>query len=158
MKPTPKQLPPIGVKVFSWLFLFGLAAPLFAIYQIRTIGTQISISAFGLSLKGGQHSLLWILALDFVLFMAGLASLFILVRRKFAYDFGIFYCVITLLITITVHVMVRGHNEMTLINVLIQYPLLLLFLIHLIRYRRHWIMQRGEQGGGGNSVALRVSP
>ena len=158
MKSDSKQFPPTWIKVFSWLFLFGLIVPVAVIYQLGTIGTQLSISAFGLTLRGGQHSLPWIIALDIVLFMAGLAALFILLRRKYAYDFAIFYCGCAFVITITGHIITKGHNEMTWINVMIQYPLLLSFLIHLVLHRREWIMQHGEQAGGSNSAALRASP
>jgi len=157
MNPNSTRLPPLWIKVFSWLSLVYLVVPVLAIWQISTIGTQLGVSAFGLALRGDLHPLSWIIALDLVAFMAGLTGLFILTRRRFAYDFGIFHCAINFIVTIAAHFIIRGHNEMTWLNVSLQYPLLLLFSIHLIRHRGQWIAQHGEVDGGRKVTELHSS-
>ena len=80
----------------------------------------------------------WILAIDFVLFMAALTALFILTKRSFAYDFGILYCAVALAITIPGHFVFGDWSSKAWGNITVQYPLLVCFLVHLIRNRAHW--------------------
>ena len=138
MKTIKTKLPPTWVKIFSCLFLIFLISPFFAAWQIFETGSQHSISAFGLELHGGHDPLAWILAIDSVLFMAALTALFILTKRSFAYDFGILYCVVALAITIPGHFLVGDWSSKAWSNITVQYPLLVCFLVHLIRNKTHW--------------------
>lgn len=137
---TKPALPPVWIKIASWLFLIYLAVPLLALWQIRATGGQLSISAYGLRLEGGREPLAWILAIDALLFLGGLTALFLLIRRRFAYDFGIFYCASTLVFTVACHLILGAHYELSGINAIIHYSLLCAFFIHLVRHRRTWRM------------------
>jgi hypothetical protein len=138
MKTIKTKLPPTWVRIFSFLFLIFLISPFFAAWQIFETGSQHSISAFGLELQGGRDPLAWILAIDSILFMASLTALFILTKRSFAYDFGILYCAVALAITIPGHFLVGDWSSKAWSNITVQYPLLVYFLVHLIRNRAHW--------------------
>lgn len=143
MKIENETLPPTWVKVFSYLFLIYLVVPVFAIWQLREAGSTLGVSAFGIDLKGNKDPIQWILAIDLILFLGGLTGLFIIKRRRFAYGLGIAYCIVTLLVTPTAHLTVSGGNPGRWIGAAIQYPMLILFLIHLVRHRRDWIKQSG---------------
>lgn len=150
MNPSADQLPPTWIKAFSWLFLIFLAAPVLGILQIGNSGAELSIAAFGLTLRAGENSTAWIIGIHIVLFAGGLTGLFILRRRRFAYDFGISYCFLALLVTAAGHLFHAG--ETSGINMAIQYPLLLLFLWHLIAHRREWIRRHGWRAVEGHSL------
>jgi hypothetical protein len=138
MKTSENHLPPRWIKVFSCLFLIFLIMPLIAIWQIADTGTQLGISAFGLELEGGKDPLIWMLAIDGVLFLAALTGLFIVTKRTFAYEFGIVYCAVAIGLTVPAHFAVGDWDEAAWSNITLQYPLLIAFLVHLIRNRRNW--------------------
>lgn len=138
MKTSETSLPPGWVKVFSWLYLIFLPMPLFAIWQIVDTGTQLGVSAFGLQLKSGEDPLGWMLAIDGVLLLGALTGLFIVTKRDFAYGFGIVYCAIAIAVTVPGHVAVGDWDGAAWSNIALQYPLLIAFLVHLVRYRRNW--------------------
>jgi hypothetical protein len=138
MKTTETPLPPTWIKVFSWLFLVFLLMPLFALWQIIDTGTQLGVSAFGLELKGGQDPLIWMLAIEAVLFLAALTGLFIVTKREFAYGFGIIYCITAIGLTVPAHFVVGDWDGAAWSNISLQYPLLIAFLVHLIRNRQNW--------------------
>jgi len=131
-------LPPTWIKVCSWFFLIFLLMPLFAIWQIMYADKQLGVSAFGLNLKSDKDPLIWMLAIDGVLFLAALTGLSIITKRTFAYGFGIIYCLIALGVTIPAHFAVGDWDGSTFSNIAIQYPLLIAFLVHLIGSRRKW--------------------
>jgi hypothetical protein len=145
MKTKTSKLPPTWVKVFSCLFLIFLIFPLFVAWQVFETGSQYGISAFGLDLEGGQDPLAWMLAVDAVLFMAALTGLFIVTRRSFAYDFGIFYCAATFTVTIPANFYVGDWDGVAWSNIGVQYPLLFCFLVHLIRNRAQWKDQNANK-------------
>ena len=135
------MLPPRWVKVFSWLFLIFLVIPVFAAWQIFDTGAQLGVSAFGLDLEGDTDPLAWMLAMDAVLFLAALTGLFILTRRSFAYTFGIFYGLTAIVVTVSAHFRVGDWDESAWMNIAVQYPLLVCFLVHLFRNHARWRAQ-----------------
>jgi len=145
MKINETALPPTWVRVFSYLFLIFLIFPIFVAWQIFETGAQYSISAFGLELEGGEDSLAWMLAVDAVLFMAALTGLFIVTKRSFAYEFGILYCAAALAVTIPANFLIGDWNGDAWSNILVQYPLLICFLVHLIRNRAQWKNQNASK-------------
>ncbi|MBN8458731.1 MAG: hypothetical protein J0M04_12930 [Verrucomicrobia bacterium] len=138
MKIDQNNLPPMWVKIFSGIFLFFLVTPLFAVWQIRNTGYQHWITAFGLNLESGRVSLVWMLALDVILFSGALTGLFILTKRAFAYGFGVFYCISAIVVSVLAHLSVGTRDEISWQNISVQYPLLICFLIHLVRNRSRW--------------------
>jgi len=138
MENNTVNLPPRWVKAFSWLFMIFLVIPVISAFQIFDTGSQLGVSAFGLDLKGGEDPLAWILAVDALLFLAALTGLFIITKRPFAYDFGIFYCVAAIGVSLQGHFAVGDWNEETGMSISIQYLLLFCFLVHLLRNRNHW--------------------
>jgi uncharacterized membrane protein YhaH (DUF805 family) len=138
MKNKESKLPPFWIKVFSWLFLVFLVIPVLAFWQIKSTGTQLGISAFGLELKGNEDPLGWMIAVDAVLFLAAISALSILTKRRYAYDLSIFYCVFALAVTIPALFLLGDRNAVTLLNIAIQFPLLICFLIHLWKNRNIW--------------------
>ena len=150
MKSQDTKLPPTWVKAFSCLFTIYLLVPVLAFWQIREAGSPLGVAAFGVDLKGDRDPLAWILAFDVVLFLGGLTGLLILRRQRFAYDFGIGYCVVTLGVTLPAHLVIPGGNPWSGLGAAIQYPLLILFLVHLIRNRRGWNGQCERQSGASS--------
>lgn len=138
MKIDKSNLPPMWVKIFSGIFLIFLVTPLLAVWQISDTGYQHCITAFGLKLESGRASLVWMLALDVILFLGALTGLFILTKRAFAYGFGVFYCIAAIVVSVLAHFSVGTRDEVAWQNIAVQYPLLICFLIHLIRNRHLW--------------------
>ena len=134
MKTDKPKFPPTWVWVFSHLFLIFLLSPFLAAWW----GSGYSISAFGLDLEEGVDPLGWMLAINAVLFMGALTGLFIVTKRAFAYSFGIVYCMTTLAVTIPANFSVGDWNDEAWGNIALQYPLLICFLVHLIRNRTQW--------------------
>ena len=132
-------MPPIWVKAFSWLFIFFLVIPVTAIGDILANGQLLGIRAFGLDLNGEEAPLHWQLGVILVLILAGLTGFFIVWERRFAYSFGIFYCLTTFAITVLAHIQIGGLD--TWKGSIIQYFLLTCFLVHLIRNRMRWVSQ-----------------
>jgi hypothetical protein len=155
MKNKENSLPPPWIKVFSCLFLVFLVIPPLAFWQISSTGTQLGISAFGLELKGGEDPLSWMIALDAVLFIGALSALAILTRRTYAYDLGIFYCIVAFSVAVSGFFFVGTMNLTTIMNVGIQFPLLTCFLIHLCRNRDAW--RKGSVNQSEISTPLRAS-
>ncbi len=145
MKINDNILPPKWVKVFSWMFMVFLIIPVISTVQIYNSGTLLGVSAFGLDLEGDKDPLIWMLAVDGLLFVAALTGLFIVTKRSFAYSFGIFYCVATLGVTLAGHFVVGNWDGAAWLNIVIQYPLLITFLVHLIRNRTRWINQNANK-------------
>ena len=131
--------------------------PIFAVWQIIDRGAQLGVSAFGISLKGGKDPLAWMLALDLVLFLGGVTALLIVSRRRCAYDFGLLYCATALVVTIPAHFIVGSNDATAWVNIWVQYPLLIAFLVRLLRNRRRWATLIGERVGGGDSASLSAS-
>jgi len=145
MKTNDSNLPPKWVEVCSWLYMiFLLIIPLVPVLQIYNNGTQLGVSAFGLDLEGSKDPLGWMLAVDGILFLAALTGLFIVTKRSFAYSFGVFYCVVALGVTLPGHFIVGDWDGAAWMNIVIQYPLLVAFLVHLIRHRNEWKNQNAE--------------
>ena len=145
MRSDTANLPPKWVKVFSWLFMIFLIIPVISAFQIFATGSQLGVSAFGLDLEGGEDPLAWMLAVDSILFLAALTGLFILTKRSFAYGFGIFYCVAAFGVSLTGHFAIGDWDEDAWMNISVQYPLLMCFLVHLIRNRNYWKNQNANK-------------
>jgi hypothetical protein len=145
MKTTDYNLPPKWLKVCSWLFMIFLIIPVISAFQVYSSGTQLGVSAFGLDLEGDKDPLGWMLAVDGVLFLVALTGLFIVTKRSFAYSFGVFYCAVTLGVTLPAHFFVGDWDGAAWTNIVTQYSLLVAFLIHLIRNRARWINQNANK-------------
>lgn len=145
MKSSEIKIPPLWVKVFSFIFLIFLVTPIFAVRQIAQPESQLGISAFGLDLEGSEDPLLWMTGLYLVLFLGALTGLFILLESPFAYGFGIFYCAVAVGVTFPGHFVVGHWDNEAWWNIAIQYPLLAAFLVHLLRNRALWITRTANK-------------
>lgn len=132
------NLPPKWVTLFSWLFLVYLLAPVFAALRIFSEGGAGAVSGFGLDLTTAEDPLHWLLGIDIVMFAGGLTGFFILTKRRLAYDFGIFYCVLTFGITLPANFFVGDWDSDAWLNIMVQYFLLGCFFVHLLRNRALW--------------------
>jgi hydrogenase-4 membrane subunit HyfE len=132
------ELPPTWVKFFSFLFLMFLVVVPMELVTTSGRETGSGIEAFGLSLQAGRDPSGWLLAMDLVLFSAGLTGLFILTRRRYAYDFAIGYCLAAFAGTLSGHFLLGHWNEQARNGALLQYLPLICFLVHLLRHRRAW--------------------
>jgi|GEM_PF-2635257 len=148
---SSSKLPPLWIKFFSCFFLLFLTLP--ALYLMEPFGFPggNSVTAFGLHIKNTKELEIWFLAIGGLLFLGGLTGLFILAKRSFAYDFGIFYCVATLVITIGARIAEIGRQQIIpsyhLLDLSVQYLLLLAFFHHLISKRSAWRNQAANKPG-----------
>ena len=130
----PKILPSKWVSFFSWCFAFLSLIPFFVGCQLILHGDVFGFSAYGFSIGQGSGQVHFTLMLAGAIMLGGLTAIFILTSCKFAYEFGIVYCLYTLGII--------GYGQyfskFSLEDKGIQSLLVLCFLCHLIKNRSYW--------------------
>ena len=129
----PKQLPPKWVKFFSWCFAYLIIIPLIVVGQLIFTGKTHGLSAYGFSLEGGNDPLHFVIMLSGVILLGSLTGIFVLTWRRYAYNFGIVYCLCALAVIFYGYCYGMPKHEGD-----IQGVLLICFLIHLIKHRKTW--------------------
>lgn len=137
-----RNLPPKWVKLFSWCFAYLNVIPLMVITQLIFLGDTHGLSAYGFSLEDNHDLLPFTLVISGVLLLGGLTGIFILTRRSYAYDFGVFYCLCALLSIFYGRISNMPTPEGGESG---ESVLLLLFLVHLCRRRKLWFSQTNKE-------------
>ena len=132
---APHNLPPIWVRVCSWWSLVFLLIPILASLLDPKDGW---VNMLGMSVDTVGPSEHWAMALQVLLFASGLTGLAILVRWKWAYDFGMAYASMSIFVGILGLLANVGGVRDDLPSTAIQHLAFIAFLVHLARHRREW--------------------
>ncbi|MDQ8182719.1 LPXTG cell wall anchor domain-containing protein [Pelagicoccus sp. SDUM812005] len=139
---SKQKLPPLWIKIFSWIFLMFALIPVSYLLNRPFASSGGRVSAFGLRIVNTGDAEVWFLSLIGILFLGSLTGLFILTKRSFAYDFGLFYCLTAVVVTITAHAVGFSPNPFIpkyhVLDIAVQYLLLSAFLYHLAINRSNW--------------------
>ena len=130
-----QMLPPLWVRAGSWLFLIFLIMPILASPLVPEGGT---VEMLGMSVKDVGPSASWAAALELLLFLSGLTALAILMRWKWAYDLGMAYASLSILVGALGLLANVGGVQDNLGDAAVQHLCLGEFLIHLSRHRDEW--------------------
>lgn len=148
------ELLPFWIRVFSWIFLGALFTPFIAIGHV--VG-GVSVSMLDMSLDVTTGPLVWVTT-EVLLFAAGVTALAILMRWKWAYDFGVVFASASILIGALGLLAGIGGVRDNLQSATVQHVAFAVFLVHLIRHRADWKDQapgnppRPARGGSARPV------
>ena len=124
------RLPPYWIRAFSWIFLVLLLSPLLPRGRVVMLGMSFDWET--------GPSVVWVMSLEILLFAAGLTALAIVMRWKWAYDFGTAYASVSILVgALGLLANVGGVRE-NLQLAATQHVAFAVFLVHLVRHRHEW--------------------
>lgn len=132
-----RRLPPFWIRACSWFFLVFLFSPLVAIGKFCG-GGELHVSMLGMTVGWDTGPKVWMLFLGLLLFAAGITALAIVMRWKWAYDFGVAYASMGILVGALGLLANVGGVRDNLQLAAIQHAALAVFLVHLVRHRLEW--------------------
>lgn len=131
---------PLLIRLFSYFFIFmGVVAlgTLVIAWLSPNESSKLNISFLTNRFIFTEHPILFTVTSLFFVF-SGIIGLAIVLKRSFAYDLGIVYCVIGLIFFSTLIISRIGLINDQIMSLIIQGIIFGGFLIYLVRHRSKW--------------------